>query len=59
MAAPPAMGARCSAPLGNLVTALTLGLAALVALFNREGRDLADLRLRDPGRPAALTGGEN
>ena len=29
--------------LGNLLTALTLGLAGLVALFNREGRDLADL----------------
>ena len=27
----------------NLVTVLTLGLAALIALFNREGRDLADL----------------
>ena len=41
--APPGYGRALLRSLGNLVTALTLGLAALVALFNREGRDLADL----------------
>jgi uncharacterized RDD family membrane protein YckC len=41
--------------LGNLLTALTLGLAGLVALFNREGRDLADLFSGTRGRPGALT----
>jgi Mce-associated membrane protein len=40
---PPGYGRALLRSLGNLVTALTLGLAALVALFNREGRDLADL----------------
>lgn len=39
----PGYGRALLRSLGNLVTALTLGLAALVALFNREGRDLADL----------------
>ena len=39
----PGYGRAALRSLGNLVTALTLGLAALIALFNREGRDLADL----------------
>lgn len=41
--APPGYARALLRSLGNLVTVLTLGLAALVALFNREGRDLADL----------------
>ena len=41
--APPGYHRALLRSLGNLVTALTLGLAALIALFNREGRDLADL----------------
>ena len=40
--APPGYARALLRSLGNLVTVLTLGLAALVALFNREGRDLAD-----------------
>lgn len=39
----PGYGRALLRSLGNLVTALTLGLAALIALFNREGRNLADL----------------
>jgi uncharacterized RDD family membrane protein YckC len=39
----PGYGRALLRALGNFVTLLTLGLAALVALFNREGRDLADL----------------
>jgi uncharacterized RDD family membrane protein YckC len=39
----PGYGRALLRSLGNLVTMLTFGLASLVALFNREGRDLADL----------------
>lgn len=40
---PPGYGRALLRSLGNAATALTLGLAALIALFNREGRNLADL----------------
>jgi uncharacterized RDD family membrane protein YckC len=41
--AAPGYGRALLRSLGNLIVVLTLGLAALVALFNRERRDLADL----------------
>jgi uncharacterized RDD family membrane protein YckC len=39
----PGYGRALLRSVGNAVVVLTLGLAALVALFNRERRDMADL----------------
>jgi uncharacterized RDD family membrane protein YckC len=41
--AAPGYGRALLRSLGNLIVVLTLGLAGLVALFNRERRDVADL----------------
>jgi uncharacterized RDD family membrane protein YckC len=39
----PGYGRALLRSVGNTIVVLTLGLAALVALFTREGRDVADL----------------
>ena len=39
----PGLGRAALRFVGTFLTVLTLGLASLIALFNREGRDLADL----------------
>jgi uncharacterized RDD family membrane protein YckC len=41
--ATPGYGRALLRSVGNTIVVLTLGLAALVALFTREGRDMADL----------------